>query len=222
MMSLSLKFKTIYTSIIAALILFSALSVYAALDKIEGLEYVVRKVNDAPLEKGIAKKYDLYQLYFENRSDETFSIPGYSIDFDVDYLTLGDINSFSKDKSNKKLAIFSLATGAASLAFGGIAKTAANTAMRSFSFRNKSARLDEVNNYLLPSKTYILYPQDTLSIYFFVDKALQQFPQMFRFVCHDEINGLNNIVINNNLEVRDLDIKNVQGVIAEPSLEEYK
>ena len=178
---------------------------YAFVDKVDGLEYVLRKINNAPIDKSVLARYDLYELYFENRSEKTFSIPGYSINLGVDYSGLADISSEKKNKSSKKATVFNIAAGAASIALGGIAKSAATTAMRSVgSFKNKNFTIDGEKNILSVDKTYIIYPGDYLSLYFFVDKFINQIPTALKYVCHDENEMVNYIVINKNIEVRDL------------------
>lgn len=197
-------FKSFLVFIIAFLS-FSSSIAFCAFEKIDGLEYDLRKLTDAPLDRLIAKRYELYELYFENRSQNTFSIPGYSIDVGVEYFTLNELQSLYKDKSNKKMAVFNIAANAASIAFGGITRTATNAAARSVGlFRLKKGALDDVDIYLNPAKTYVLYPNDSLSLLFFVDKFIAESPNKIRLICRDENSNKTNILINNNLSVKEL------------------
>ncbi len=197
---------------------------YAFLEKIDGLEYVVRKIEDAPIDRFVSKRFDLYELYFENRSDKTFSIPGYSIDVGVDYSALSDILAFTKDKSSKKNAVFNIAAGAASIALGGIAKSAANTAFRFNSLRKNNTNLNNEKSFLSVNKTYIIYPNDSLSLFFFLDKFIGQTPSSIRYICHDEVQNINHVVINENLDLREINTKvdSDKNVIAVPDSNQYK
>ena len=210
------------------LIVLQSLSVIAVTEKIDGLEYGIRKLEDVPLQKIITKNYDLYELYFENKSDKTFSVPGYSIDLGVDYSNLTEINSLFVSKSQKKLAVFNIAAGAASIAFGGLAKTAATSAFRTVSsLRHKNINIGDNSNYLSADKTYILYPHDGLSLFLFVNKSLNQLPNTIRFVCHEEGTNVSNVVINNSIDLREHERttnlnKSKEDVIADPNTEQYK
>lgn len=196
---------------------------HAAFEKLEGLDYVVRKINDAPIEKQIAKRFDLYEIYFENRTDKTFSIPGYSVDLGVDYSTLDQIRAFLATKSSGKLAVFNIAAGAASIALGGIGRQAASTIRSVGGFRKKRSNLDDDRNILSPKNSYIIYPQDAFSLFIFVDKTLAQIPAIIRFICHDEEQNLNYIVINNNVQLEEYPIaKENKQTIATPNTEQYK
>ena len=203
-----LKSSLILILIIALL----SLNVYAALEHIEGLEYGVRVIEDLPLEKNITKNYDLYELYFQNKTDKIFSIPGYSIDLGVDYSNFAEINSQYKDAPSKKLAILNIATGAASIALGGIARTAANAVKSVGNLRKKNLNLAGEDAFLSPYKTYIVYPGDAISVLFLVNKYLQQSPNTVRFVCHDEELNVNNIVINNKFKLDEGNIKNAKNL----------
>ena len=201
-----------------ALMLTQSLYAYSDFDKIDGLEYDIRKLEDVPLEQFITRRYDLYEIYFENRSNKTFSIPGYSIDLGVDYSTLDDVYLQSKDKSQNKLAVLKIATGAASIAFGGIARRAATTAINSVNnLRRKHINTAGNKSFLSNNKTYVLYPADDLSIFIFVDRLSSQIPDTFRFICHDEELNQNQVVINNKIKPRE-----VGNVIAAPNTEQYK
>ncbi|MBI3589945.1 MAG: hypothetical protein HY094_01035 [Candidatus Melainabacteria bacterium] len=200
--------KLICSLILCAFLFFQPLFSCAVFEKIDGLEYDVRKIDDAPMDKVVSNRYDLYELYFENRSEKTFSVPGYSIDLGVNYSSISEINSLFNGKLQKKLTALNIAAGAASIVFGGIAKTAANSAMRTVNFRKKNNNLDDDNSFLSHNKTYILYPGDALSLFLFVDKALSQVPNTIRFVCHDEDSNVNQIVINNHLKLREAGVQN--------------
>lgn len=177
----------------------------AAVDHIDGLEYVVKELDSKPLGPLIHSRYTLYELYFENRSDKAFSIPGYSVDLGVSLTTLQQINAEFKSMSTNKLAVLNLAAGAASIALGGIAKTATNTAFRAVNFKNMSGNLTEENLLLSTNKTYILYPNDALSLYAFIDRKLDFEPKVLRFICHDEESNMNYIVINDHFTIRNED-----------------
>lgn len=203
---------------------FQIQTAYAFQEKVEGLEYVVRKIEEPSIDRFISKRFDLYELYFENRSDKTFSIPGYSIDFGVDYSGLSDISSFSKDKSLKKNAVLNIAAGAASIAFGGFAKSAANTAMRVGSFRKSSSNLNDEKSFLSSNRTYVIYPDESLSLFFFLDKFTTQPPASVKYICHDEVQNVNYVVINRNLDLREISTNDDsdKNVIAVPGSNEYK
>ena len=203
--------KAIYVFLILTMIFQDGIA-FAFSDRIEGLEYVIRKIDDSPMERTIAQKYDLYQIYFENRSDKTFSIPGYSIDLGVHCSSLAEIRSLSKNKNSNKLAIFTVAASAASFALGGIAKTAASTLRSVSSYKKNRMAMDDDDSILSKNKTYIIYPGDGLSLFLFVDKNLAQSPTTMRFVCHDEDLGINNVVINNHIDLRELNAKNEKNI----------
>ncbi len=212
--------------------LLSINSSYCFVQKVDGLEYIVRKITDAPIDKDVSKRYELYEIYFENRSDKAFSIPGYSLDLGVAYATLEQINSQFKDNSGKKTAIFNIAAGAASIAFGGLAKTVARTANRLNTFnkkQNKKLYGDDI--FLSSNKTYIIYPGESLSLFLFVDKFQGEEPSSIKFICHDEDVNINHIVINNNLDLRDISADNsvdkkenveIKNEIASPEVQPYK
>ena len=201
-------------------------------EKVEGLEYVVRKLENPPMERAIVSRYDLYELYLENRSDKVFSVPGYSVDLGVNYSSLPEIRSSFKSKKSNKLAIFTIATSAASFALGGIAKTAASTLRTVNLYRKNNQSLNEDDNVLNKNKTYIIYPGDGLSLFLFVDRFLGQSPSTVRFICKDEESGLSNVVINNHIELRELNVQNIDesnrnndeknNVIAAPATDMYK
>ena len=175
-------------------------SALAAIDHIEGLEYVIRKIDTFPSDKFVSKRFDLYELYFENRANKTFSIPGYSIDLGINYFTLSDVQSLSKDKSAKKLTFLNLAAGAASVAFGGVTKTAANTAVRSVnSLRQKRLNMGDEEDSLSNNKTFIIYPNENISLFFFLDKDSSGSLNSIKFICRDEELNQNFILINNKL-----------------------
>ena len=203
--------------LIISFLSFQIQTAYAFLEKVDGLEYVVRKIEEPPVDRIVSKRFDLYELYFENRSDKIFSIPGYSIDLGVDYSSLSDVSFFTKDKSLKKLAVFNIAAGAASIALGGIAKSAANAAMRFNSSRKNNSNLNSEGNFLSGNKTYIIYPNDSLSLFFFLDKFIGQTPASIKYICHDEVQNINYVVINKNLDLREINAKNDSPEHTEPS-----
>ena len=210
--------------LIISFLLLQIQTAYAFLEKVDGLEYVVRKIEEPPVDRFVSKRFDLYELYFENRSDKAFSIPGYSIDLGVDYSPLSDVAAFTKDKSSKKIAVFNIAAGAASIALGGIAKSAANTAMRFNSLRKNGSNLNNEKNFLSGNKTYIIYPNDSLSLFFFLDKFSGQSPTAIKYICHDEVQNINYVVINGNLDLREINAKSDvdKNVIAVPNSNQYK
>ena len=223
--------KTLYSLFFVVLFLFCSSLAFCAIEKVEGLEYVVRKLTDVPLNGNIAKRFDLYELYFENRSDKTFSIPGYSIDLGISYLTLNQINALYKNNSSKKLTVFNVAAGAAAIALGGIAKSVASTARSVNYIRQGKSNLYNDEGYLSSSKTYIIYPRENLSLLLFIDKSTEQNPNIFRFICHDEDSNVNYIVINRNLDLREVgensnDLssgkKSEENLISSPSQDTYK
>ncbi len=212
--------------------LLSISSSYCFVQKVDGLEYIVRKITDAPIDKEVSKRYEMYEIYFENRSDKAFSIPGYSVDIGVAYATLEQINSQFKDNSGKKTAVFNIAAGAASIAFGGIAKTVARTATRLNTInkkQNKKLYGDDI--FLSNNKTYIIYPGESLSVFLFVDKFQEEGPSSLKFICHDEDSNISHVVINNNLDLRDINADNsidkkenieIKNEIASPEAQPYK
>lgn len=186
----------------------------ASVDHIDGLEYVVKELDSKALGPSIHSRYTLYELYFENRSDKAFSIPGYSVDLGVNLTTVQQINAEFMSMSTNKLAVLNIAAGAASIAFGGIAKTATNTAFRAVNFKNMTGNFTEENLLLSPNMTYILYPNDALSLYAFVDRKLGESPKVLRFICHDEDSNMNYIVINDHFTIRNEDSREYNAVNA--------
>lgn len=207
---------------------------FSSVENLEGLNYEVTKISNFPMDKNTTKKYDLYELYLENNSGKTFSIPGYSIDLGINYSAFAEVEASSKDKSTRKAAVLNLAAGAASFALGGIAKTAASTAARSIGNlgnNKKKANLEENVGFLSSNKTYILYPNDGLSLFFFVSKNLFQVPNTVRFVCRDEESNSVHIVINDHFRLVDENAKNSsadsevlekQDILAAPGVPNYK
>lgn len=200
---MSSHFKIIFFILLIFLVNFFCINFSkASVEHVDGLVYVVREVDSRSLGPQVHSKYKLFELYLENRTDKAYSIPGYSIDLGLNLTSIQQINAESMSKSNTKLAALNIAAGAASLAFGGIAKTATNTAFRAVNFKNMSSGLSDDSLLLSSNKTYILYPNDALSLYFFVNRRIGEDPKIFRFICHDEDSNMNYIVINNNLTVR--------------------
>ena len=206
---------------------------FSSVENLEGLNYEVIKVNSVPMDKQITKKYDLYELYLENNSIKTFSIPGYSIDLGINYSGLAEVEASSKSKSSGKLAVFNIAAVASSFALSGIAKSAARTAARSIgNFGNKKkAGFEDNAGFLSSNKTYILYPNDGLSLFFFVSKNLFQAPNTVRFICRDEELNSVYIVINDHFKLIDDSAENnsadsgileKQDILAAPGAPNYK
>lgn len=205
-------FKRVRSWLLISILVFFVfnlmLPVPALVEKIDGLQYEIRKIESPALQKQITKYHDLYELYFENMSplSKTFSIPGYSIDLGVDYTSLSEIESLYKDSSSKKSSILNIAAGAASIAFGGIARTAASTvkSVGSLRKRNLGLALSSENNFLSSFRTYVIYPGDGLSLFFFINKTIEhgQVPNSIRFICHDEDANINYVVINNKLQLK--------------------
>lgn len=226
--------KTFTIFLIISLFCLQIQIAFAFQEKVDGLEYVVRKINNPPLDKTILKRFDLYELYFENSSDKAFSIPGYSINLGVDYSGVEDVLSINKDKASKKLTVLNIATGAASIAFGGLAKSAANTAYRSInSFKKNNSNLNSEKSFLSGNKTYIIYPSESLSLFFLIDKLASEAPSSIRYICHDEVQDLNFVVINKNLDLREINAGNKnpenmsmdesgENVIAVPNSNDYR
>ena len=202
--SLLLVFVFNFCLFISLLVSSSAL---AFSNNVTGLEYELNRISNPPIDKAINKRFDLYELYFENQSAMVFSIPGYSIDLGLEYSDLSDVLSVLKKKKSKKLAVLNIATGAASIAFGGLVRSAANTAIRSVnSLRNKGFVLKEKKNVLSPTITYILYPGYGISIYFFVDKHLDTVPTSIKYLCKDEGSNINHVVVNHHFRFHDINI----------------
>ena len=216
--------KILKIFLIISFLCFQIQTAYAFLEKVDGLEYVVRKIEDPPIDHFVSKRFDLYELYFEIRSDKTFSIPGYSINLGVNYSGPSEIAALTKDKSSKKLAAFTIAAGAASIALGGIAKSAANTAIRFNSARKSNTNLNDEKSFLSGNKTYIIYPNDNLSLFFLLDKFTNQAPTSIRYICRDEVQNINYVVINENLDLREINAKSDvdKNVIAVPDSNQYK
>ncbi len=226
--------KKVFSLILLLLLLlcFQIQDVYAFIDKVDGLEYVVRKIDNPPLDKFILKRFDLYELYFENRTDKAFSIPGYSVDFDVDYSDFSDVLSFTKDKSSKKLTILNIAAGAASIALGGIVKSAATTARSIGNSRKQGGNsFRNERSFLSYNKIFIIYPNETLSLFFFIDKFSAQLPSVIKYICRDEVQNYNYVVVNKKLDLRvlnassedsDSNTNKEENVIAVPESNQYK
>lgn len=223
-------FKSLLTVFVFLSILGSNFS-FAAVEYPEGLGYEVRKLDDVLLDKVITKNYDLYEFYLENNSVRTFSVPGYSIDLGVEYSGLAEVESLFKNKSKKKSFVFNLATGAAAIALGGIARTAASTVRSVSGFGKNKNTFDEHTSFLSPNKTYILYPGDGLSLFLFVDKKLSQAPNTVRFICRDEETNSTQIVINDRfkfvtgkIESASTEPKSAENneILAAPAEEHYK
>jgi|GEM_PF-2398572 len=210
------KLKLSVIFVLSFLILNNQLA-YSFVEKVDGLEYVVRSLDSNSLGNFISARYNLYEIYLENRSEKAFSIPGYSVDLGVKYTTLQEINSVSMASGNKKLAVLNLTAGAASLAFGGVAKSVASTAIRGISLRNKSPGISDDDVVLSPVKTYIIYPSEALSLYVLVDNKITQVPSSVKFICHDEDANINYIVINQNLKLLDNSILVEKKVIKDVS-----
>lgn len=186
---------------------------YAIVDKIEGLEHIISKINNFPLDKKILKDYDLYELYIENRSSKTYSIPGYSINFGVDYFNVAELSAQLRSSLAKRLALFHLAAGAVFIPFGAIAGRAAHTAVNSVAtFKKGKLKVSDNPHLLSPQKTYIIYPDEQLSLYFLVSKQAGSIPNTLKFICRDEEIDTNYVVINNNVEIRGISLK-VEGKI---------
>lgn len=224
-----MKIKTIIIILLTLFFLnsFESLVALGAFEKVDGLEYTIQKIIDPPLERQIARRFDLYEIYLENRSAMTFSIPGYSIDVGASYSSIDEVRAFFKDKSSKKMAVFNIAAGAASIALGGIAKTAANTAARSVGvFRRKKSSFDDDTNILSSKKIYILYPGDGISLFMLIDRFSGQVPNTLRFICHDEELNVNYVVINNKINLQEYNAneesKQSENVIANPVTDQYK
>ena len=168
-----------------------------------GIFYDIREIEEPPLPTHILRNYTLYELYIENRSEIAYSIPGYSIDIGTEYSSVNEILALIKDKSSRKTTVLNLAAGAAGIAFGGIAKTAANTAMRIGTIQKKVVHIDDGKNILSANKNYIIYPNSSLSLYFFINKSTEQLPTHIKFICRDENNSINRVIINNNYQLRE-------------------
>ncbi len=63
-----------FVKFIVLLLCFTSLQlpVLSSVEKIEGLEHEIRIIEDVPIGHVISKRFDLYEIYFENRSEKTF------------------------------------------------------------------------------------------------------------------------------------------------------
>lgn len=201
-------FKLLGFFFLAFLVLFP-LTAFSSVSQIEGFQYVIRKIDNFPLEKEISKNYDLYELYIENRTENTLSIPGYSINFGVNYINIADLSAELKSKLSKKSNVFNIAAGAASLAFGSIAKTAANTAVQSVtSWKKHNVNIGNDEQILNFRRTYVLYPHDQISLYFLVSKEIIEPINSLKLICVNEELNQSYILINNMVDVQKYTVKN--------------
>ena len=230
-------FKYLQPVIVSLVIIFClSISVSSYVQKFEGLDYSVDRLLNPPVNKLILKNFDIYQIFFENMTDMIFTIPGYSVDLGIEYNDLSDVLALVKDKNSKKLSVLNFAAGAASIAFGGgIARSAANTAVRSAKvFKSRGFDFSDEKFVLSPMRTYVIYPNDSLGIYFFLDKKVGQIPKIIRFLCKDEESNLTSAIVNQYLEVHDIDLniynanlysmptmQSQKNVIAVPDSEQY-
>ena len=230
-------FKYLQAIILSLIIIFCfKIFAFSHVQKIEGLDYSVDRLLNPPVNKLILKNFEIYQIFLENMTDMIFTVPGYSVDLGVEYNDLSDVLALLKDKNSKKLSVLNFAAGAASIAFGGgIAKSAANTAVRSVGvFKRKGFDLSDEKFVLSPMRTYVIYPNDSLGIYFFLDKRVGQLPKIIRFICKDEESNITSAIVNQNLEVHEIDLniydanlyfmpamQNQKNVIAVPESEQY-
>lgn len=193
--------KNILCLIICLLFLTVSMPSFAFIQNIEGLNFEITKIENFPLDKAIVKDYNLYELFIENNSTSTYSIPGYSIDFGVNYFNILELSAQLREKISKKLAILNIAAAAVFLPFGGFARNAGRTAASSFSsFRKRNLKIDDNKNLLSADKTYILYPGDRYALYFLVSKKQGQ-PKELRMVCKNEELNVNYVLINDKVLV---------------------
>lgn len=209
-MSNHFKFLSLFLVTIFFLLPIKATS---SVNEIGDFEYVIRRINDFPLEKEISKSYDLYELYLENRTENTLSIPGYSIDFGVNYINIADLSSELKNRLSKKFTILSIATGAASFAFGSLARSAANTAVQSVaSWKKRSINLSNNEQILNSRLTYVLYPYSEISLFFLVRKDISEPIHSLKLICVNEELGQKFILINNMVGIHEYIVKNKKEV----------
>ena len=184
---------------------FTLLNSYALTDKIDGLNFSINKLIDENLDKYINKHYDLYELYFENKSSKTFSIPGYSISFGIPYDNPNELSSEVKSHLSKRLAILQITATAVSLPFGSIATRATNTAVGSIkTFKGNKQKLNNEDNFLSSTRRYILYPDDHISLFFLINKDLETIPGFIKFVCHDEEENLSKVLIQDEINIHNI------------------
>lgn len=221
--------RPVYLFIISVLIFSLHIDFWpakAVVEYVEGLDYGVNEIDSTAVNKFITKEYYLYELYFENYSDKTFSIPGYSVDLGVHYSNISEVNALFKHKSGKKLAFLDFAAGATAIALGGIARTASLTAVRSIGTFTKRRGIGSNSSFLSYDKTYIIYPGDGISLFIFVKKDLAQIPNTVRFVCREEDNNKTYVVINDRFDIRKgnakFDNEQKRNVIADPKTGIYK
>lgn len=204
--------KKIFLFLFCACIIVSNMPVSSSIDYIEGLSFTVTKMNNFPLDKKIVKDYDLYELYISNTSNTTYSIPGYSIDFGVDYVNILELSNSLKNSLSKRLAFLNLAAGALFLPFGSIARNAARTAVGSVtSLKRKANNVDDDSQLLSSKKTYVLYPNENIALYFLLSNQIGK-PSKVRFICRDEELNLNHVLIDTSLDFKEVTIKNKKEV----------
>lgn len=188
--------------ILSLFCIFTFLSSYASTLKIEGLNFEISKISDENLDKYIVKNYDLYQLYFENKTTKTFSVPGYSISFGIPYNNPNELTSEVKSRLTKRLAVLQIAATAVALPFGGIATRATNTAVGSIkTFKGNKQKLNTEDSFLSSTRRYILYPGDNISLFFLVNKTLETTPHFLKFVCHDEEENISHVLIKDKINI---------------------
>ena len=152
-------------------------------------------------------------MYIENRSEYILTIPGYSINFGVNYVNISDLGTELKQGLSKKSTVLNIAAGAASLAFGSLARTAANTAVHSVTSIKKHNLGDGTSENILNSKRiYVLYPHDNISLFFLIEKETKNPVSSLKLICVNEELKENYILINNNIQVQEYIVKNKRSV----------
>ena len=194
------------TILVFILVVFviNTIPVYSYVSELEGLDIEISKINNFPLSKQIIKHYDLYELYIINRSNNTYSIPGYSFNFDVDHYDLQELTVQAKGTISKKFAILNIATTALFIPFGGFARSAGRSAVSSVSsFKKKGLNIYDTENLLMEDRIYMLYPNQSRVLYFLISKD-STLPRSVKFVCKNEGLNINHVVINNDITVENV------------------
>lgn len=202
--------KNVFIILFLFTFFISTIPANAVVKKVEGIEYSLRKVTEIPMAKYIRKNYDLYEFYIENNSLKAFSVPGYSIDVGVSHTNIARVKSKMRSRTSKQLAVLNVAASAASFALGGGVVTGASRVViggirryKRTKYRKGGSSNDEMLN---QDKTYILYPGDKKYLYFLVEKSQIDAINTVRFICRDEENLENYIVINKDYKYTQLDV----------------
>ena len=209
----SRKKKELHFISVLFVIIINTLPVYSITQRVDDINFSITRIRNFPLNKEINKNYDLYELYLENKSDKTFSIPGYSIDFGVTYFNIVELSAQVRSIFSKKLTLIDFAAGAILLPFGNITGKAARTAINSVTnFKKRKLDLYDSENLLSKEKTYIFYPHEIKIFYFLISNENNLIPNKFRFICKNEETGQSFVVINNSISLKEISLS-IEGKI---------